>query len=284
MRRILSIEKPDLVVLTGDMITGNNIVDNASTYWYQMVEPMIELDIRWAITFGNHDDLSTGKQGSREALLKYDMSFPLSVSLPGPPHIHGLSNYILEIYSSELNEIRFLLFLFDSNDECIQSHDENGRSGCIHPDQVEWYRQQTYHYLNKTNCTLPALAFFHIPLQEYMELWNNHICFGTNNDSVACQSTNCGLFAAFLERGNVRGVFVGHNHGNDYCGELNGIQLCYGRHSGYGGYGNWERGARIIEIYENKSLFNTWIRFESDRKENKGILHKPTYSGQTECY
>jgi hypothetical protein len=79
-----------------------------------------------------------------------------------------------------------------------------------------------------------------------MFVWNNFVCYGTNNDSVACQgfiivlklrvylkaALNTGLFAAFLQMGDVKGIFVGHNHGNDFCSNLIGVQMCFGRHSG----------------------------------------------------
>ena len=44
----------------------------------------------------------------------------------------------------------------------------------------------------------------------------------------------------------------------------NGLNLCFGRHSGYGGYGTWTRGSRQIVLSEatlGKSL-ETWIRLE----------------------
>ena len=37
--------------------------------------------------------------------------------------------------------------------------------------------------------------------------------------------------------GHVLGVFVGHDHGNDWCCPHSGMMVCYGRHTGYGGYG-----------------------------------------------
>ena len=48
----------------------------------------------------------------------------------------------------------------------------------------------------------------------------------------------------------LRGVFVGHDHINDYEGTLHGIRLCYGRGSGYQCYGleGYAKGARIIDI------------------------------------
>ena len=69
MSTILSIENPDLVVLTGDLITGNNIIDNATAYWKEMVSPMVQAKIPWAVAFGNHDSLASGKGGSRVDLM-----------------------------------------------------------------------------------------------------------------------------------------------------------------------------------------------------------------------
>ncbi|KAJ3272832.1 purple acid phosphatase, partial [Blyttiomyces sp. JEL0837] len=52
-------------------------------------------------------------------------------------------------------------------------------------------------------------------------------------------------------------AFTGHDHGTGWCcpglkgSHLEGIQFCFGKHSGYGGYGDWERGARVIELKFN---------------------------------
>ncbi len=89
MRTILSIEKPDVVILTGDMLTGNNIqycckfteiyiIDNATAYWRKMVQPMVDLNFYWAITFGNHDDLASGVNGTREDLMKVNFCTSLA--------------------------------------------------------------------------------------------------------------------------------------------------------------------------------------------------------------
>ncbi|KAF9600707.1 hypothetical protein IFM89_011378 [Coptis chinensis] len=37
-------------------------------------------------------------------------------------------------------------------------------------------------------------------------------------------SINSSFFASLLEAGDVKAVFTGHDHLNDFCGELNGIQ------------------------------------------------------------
>ena len=43
---------------------------------------------------------------------------------------------------------------------------------------------------------------------------------------------NTGMFAAMVETGSVMGVFVGHDHDNDYVVAEKGIALGYGRFSG----------------------------------------------------
>jgi hypothetical protein len=50
-----------------------------------------------------------------------------------------------------------------------------------------------------------------IPLQEYMYVWNENICYGTNNDSIACQAQNTGLFAASKEQGDIKGELLQYN-------------------------------------------------------------------------
>jgi hypothetical protein len=45
----------------------------------------------------------------------------------------------------------------------------------------------------------------------------------------------------------------------------NGVNLCFGQHTGYGGYGTWTRGSRQILVTEEMlKTFEaeTWIRLE----------------------
>ena len=61
---------------------------------------------------------------------------------------------------------------------------------------------------------------------------------------------------------------VGHNHGNDFCCHAGGgLHLCYGRHTGYGGYGTWDRGARVYELSidlgtSGSFKWSSWVRME----------------------
>lgn len=52
--------------------------------------------------------------------------------------------------------------------------------------------------------------------------------------------------------------------------------ICFGQHSGYGGYGSWTRGARQILISETslpKREINTWIRLETGDKVGSVTLN-----------
>jgi hypothetical protein len=77
-----------------------------------------------------------------------------------------------------------------------------------------------------------------------------------------------------LECGDVMGIFVGHDHENDYIGSYHGIALAYGRFSGgRNTYGSLTRGARVIVLKENKREFDTWIR-----EKGGNVLYPCTYN------
>lgn len=97
MDRLLEAEKPDFIVFSGDQLTGNNIHDNATVYWGQIVSIAQKWGVPWASIFGNHDTAPLEKRSttSRKELMSFDRSFNLSYSQHGPDSIHGVSNYLL---------------------------------------------------------------------------------------------------------------------------------------------------------------------------------------------
>lgn len=114
--------------------------------------------------------------------------------------------------------------------------------------------------------TLPSLAFLHIPILEFKNIENKETTIGTNMEGVASSEINSGLFSSFLEKQDVMGVFVGHDHDNNYIGIEHDIALAFGRTTGIDAYGVLERDARIIRLYEDKFRFDTWIRTRKERE------------------
>lgn len=268
--RILSIERPDLVALTGDVMsagTGKNIPGWFKERWTYAMLPMTKLNIPWAFTFGNHD--AEGELSAKE-IVKFDSTFENSLTQMGPDDIDGTTNYVLSIQSSNSPNTNVNLFFMDSG---VKNCYGVPGWGCVTNSQVEWFRK-----ISK-KITIPALLFMHIPLVEVMDLWNERKCFGNKSEPVCCQALNTGLFSTILESKNVKAAFFGHDHYNDYYGDYYGVILGYGRKSGYGSYTpkkGKKIGARVIEIQESPNFsIKTWIRQEDGTLDDQQHVHMP---------
>lgn len=210
---------------------------------------------------GNHDSQA---DIGRDAVASLDMTLNISMTEKGPSRLHGTSNYVYPVYDQAGENKLFYLWAFDSMSDNCEGVDG---WGCVYPDTVEWYRNKSEELIQADNATLPGYAFFHIPLPEYLEMTNTMNLFGKRNENVCCFSVNTGLYAAFKEMGNMNATFCGHDHNNDYFGDYYGIDLHYGRKTGYGGYGppaGMQRGAKILEfsLVDDELKLDTWIRQE----------------------
>ncbi|XP_021858505.1 probable inactive purple acid phosphatase 16 [Spinacia oleracea] len=301
MSFILDQEKPDFVIYLGDVLTADNIpIANASLYWDQALSPTKDRCIPWAAVFGNHDDAhfiwptewfsdsgipplkcsslissSSGEDNcifmgtTRLQLMNHDIgSSALSFSQKGPNNLWpSVSNYVLKISSSDDSEspVAYLYFL-DSG-------------GGTYPEvistvQAKWFNS-TAQEINPDS-RVPEIIFWHIPSRAYKTVAPSGVinkpCVGSiNKESVAPQEAEHGIMKALEARPSVQAVFVGHNHGLDWCCPYKKFWLCFTRHSGYGGYGNWTRGARVLEINEQPFSLKSWITMED------GSLHSHVF-------
>ena len=257
MEKILEQEKPDLVVFTGDMV----FCENNKYGLRKVLEPVIKANIPFASVFGNHD---AEKGSSKEELLKVLQESELCLTKAGDPKISGLCNYVLNINNTD-NKPCWTLYFLDSGDY-IKNPKMEGYD-FIKRDQIQWYVDEATS-IKESYGEIPALSFFHIAIPEYNEVWNYCTCYGEKNEDVCCSKQNSGLFSAMLEMNDVKGVFVGHDHINDYYGELHGIKLCFGRQTGYNSYGKegFAHGARIIKLDQKSSDFETWVRLDNGEK------------------
>lgn len=258
INEIIQQEKPDLIAITGDLIWSE--ADGAGQSYRRVVDHIAQWDIPFAIVYGNHDSEANI---TREELYDIQEGYQHSLSKPGPKDIHGVGNYSLTIQSSDGKGNEALLYFLDSGDYAPKNI---GTYEWIHTDQVSWFVSESQKYANEKTKPLPALAFFHIPLPEYHDVLKRGKVFGNKREQVCCPVVNSGLFTAMLENGNIMGTFVGHDHDNDYCGELHGISLCYGRITGYNVYGELERGARVIQLFEGEHRFESWLRLDNGEK------------------
>nr|WP_322348830.1 metallophosphoesterase family protein [Paenibacillus albus] len=259
MELVLDQTSPDLVVFTGDLIYSKDCIDEKQSL-RDAVRPVEDRGIPWAAVYGNHD---SEHLVTRDELMKVQREHKHCLSSAGPEDIHGVGNYVLLLKAHGSDKPEHALYMFDSGSYSSLPQLEGYE--WIHRDQIEWYVSQSK-ALRAANGgePLPALAFFHIPLPEYDEVWEKELCFGSKHEGVASPRINSGLFAAMMEMGDVGGTFCGHDHVNDYWGALHDIRLCYGRATGYQTYGRegFPRGARIIRLKQGERGFATELRLD----------------------
>jgi hypothetical protein len=291
--KVLNAENPDLVVFTGDIVGGRPQKDG----WNTVLKAVIDRKIPYATVIGNHDDEGDWK---RPQIAEYLSSQPYSLFVAGSEAITGYGNYTLEVHGQG-NKPAAILYFMDSN--AYAKLDGDRGSGYFAFNQVEWYRETSRRLTeNNSGTPYPALAFFHIPLQEYVALHDTTRVFfkrtaatvtGERNEPECPGILNTGMFAAMSEAGDVMATFVGHDHTNNYIGVYGGIALAYGCYSGsYTRLQQYRKmladayvntpykypdlhaaegampgvGGRVIELHESRRSFDTWIRLADGDK------------------
>jgi predicted MPP superfamily phosphohydrolase len=254
INQVLDLENPDMVVLTGDQIYGQDSFDSETTI-FKVVKPLIERKIPYAMVFGNHDD--EGDSLSREKLMDLIQSLPYSVSSAGPDDIDGVGNY--EVIIGDNQDPQIILYMLDSHSRVP------GKIG------YDWFKESQKNYVELLSSSHSAspnalkLAFFHIPLFEYRNIYNKNVdeYQGALVEGVMSPNINTDMFKT-LKNVGVKLISVGHDHCNDFCFNNDDVTLCYGGSvgfGGYGGYGGYQRRIRIFEIDTNlNNQITTWKR------------------------
>ncbi|XP_040930525.1 probable inactive purple acid phosphatase 29 [Gossypium hirsutum] len=106
----------------------------------------------------------------------------------------------------------------------------------------------------------PGLVYFHIPLPEFASFGASNFT-GVRQEGISSASINSGFFnTTMVEAGEVKAVFIGHDHLNDFCGQMTGIQLCYADGFRYHAYGKarWSRRARVVLASLKKTDEGDW--------------------------
>jgi hypothetical protein len=76
--------------------------------------------------------------------------------------------------------------------------------GCVQLDAIDWFRKTSIHLKEKHKRIIPSVSFVHIPPPEIMTRWYSRTCYGTNNESICCQSQNTGLISTIFEQKNIK--------------------------------------------------------------------------------
>lgn len=291
MNQILDQEQPDLVLLGGDNHDGNiQSESQMKTYLTAMSEPMESRKIPWAQIYGNHvqggyEFTMSGPKKARQQEI-YE-SFAYNVSKAG--NVYGMGNYVLPILRSDSDKIAFNVFGLDThsylnenpggqafeNKVLLNRPIYGGLAGSkyetVHFDQIRWYWNASVALEKYNGSKIAAMMFFHIALNEWEYVVKNSKqtgMVGENREGVWPSELNSGLFQACYERGDVKGMFVGHCHRNDFVGTYMGIQLGFTPTIGCHAYFDADkRGARVIEVDQDDAFnFTTRMVYCQDLK------------------
>ncbi|KAK0787777.1 hypothetical protein LTS02_005940 [Friedmanniomyces endolithicus] len=296
MNEVLDAETQQLVVLNGDLITGENAyLENATVKIDQIVAPLLARGLTWASTYGNHD---SQYNLSRHAILAREHRWPRHARTQQMVHgpDAGVSNYYLPVYPSTGNtdEPCLLLWFFDSRGG-FHFQQRNASSGA-HIGQPDWVDQSVVSWFEATNARLtaqynrssiPSLAFVHIPtnasqaaqmgpgidprrqpginddapnLAQQAQGWCED---GSNGPECVYGGQDVPFMRALASTKGLMAVFSGHDHGDTWCYKwdevLPGMEV-----RGDGGVSRQvlAREAAMMAL-DGVGEVETWIRLES---------------------
>lgn len=270
MEQAITRENPDLVVFLGD-ITEQNIKDPEIDYRRsieQIMAPVANANVPYAIVFGNHDDQSyySNTRTDKAAMLSVIQSIGDCRTIDASPSLTGTGTCKIPIYASTGNSVAFDLFMVDSN--TYQNPTDSSNHGGYdnpHADQLAWLAA------NK-DAGVNSLVFQHIPMPEIYNLLTvdpeGEKTYGSTTYAKTLNSNasgylgeypcppnygdNTGEFAALKAMGGVLGVFTGHDHLNDFTGTYDGLTMTAVPGMTYYNYGNESvRGYGVIELDES---------------------------------
>lgn len=246
VRSVIEFEHPDFVMFTGDQVYGPGVENSLR----KLLGIPAEKGIPFAMVLGNHD-----KDYEATPVEMYDIAQSVAGSLMPARTDSVFEDFAIEVKGSKSDDVAYVFYCMDTHakNSVVKGYD------WLFPHQIKWYEKKSDAYGR-----VPALLFMHIPFPEYRDAANNKKALvGNKKEDVCCSAMNSGMFLLIRENGDVKGVFCGHDHNNDFASTYLDMLLAYGRYSGgdtvYNDLG--KNGARVILLDEqNPNTIETWIR------------------------
>ena len=178
---MVTAEKPDLVIVTGDIsfaipTTGTMNNKYAHEYFIRLME---NLGVYWTVTFGNHETEPYNPLKRQEVANLYaDESLERCLYQQSPEGVSGKGNHVINVKNTagEVTESLIMMdshsyihedFFFGLIDSLLWNYDN------IKQDQIDWYEGIINTYQPKS-----SLLFFHIPLAEVKEAYDEYVANG----------------------------------------------------------------------------------------------------------
>ena len=283
-------EKPDLVVVTGDISFAVPFISGTfnNAYAHNTFKRLMErLGVYWTVTFGNHDSEAYNFH-NRAAVSKMYSDESLEYCLfSSEDDIPGEGNHVINVKNS-LGFITRSLYMIDSH--AYTDDDPLGIKwdyDYIKEGQIDCYRvsviksidsnREVYNSLPEdikpmylSQIEPKSLMFMHIPLLEVKMAYDEYVeagrsdtgavifqggVDGEDEEVVFSSRTDTELYETVLELGLTEAIFFGHDHLNNFEIEYNGVLFSYGYsidYLAYSGIANKgaQRGCTVILLSE----------------------------------
>ncbi|GAA5949588.1 hypothetical protein JCM3765_002715 [Sporobolomyces pararoseus] len=139
LRLALDETKPDLVVLSGDQLNGQETSWDARSVILKWAPLLYERQIPWTTVFGNHDEEVTDldHEGQMELMRK----LPYFLGESGPSSVDGTGNYVRSIRAPEEDTVLFNMYFLDSHAKAKSSNPfKDPGYDFLKPSQINWFR------------------------------------------------------------------------------------------------------------------------------------------------
>lgn len=260
LKDTLELVKPDMIVLTGDNISGGRTktVTLSKLAIKEFMDIFEDYGAPVAAVFGNHDD-DNDCLATKEIQMAYYCTYDCFVGKDEGSEISNCGTYNLPVYSHDGENIVFNLWFTDSGNY----NDENdlGGYGCTHKDQIEWYKKTSAALAEQNGGEpVPSINFQHIVVPEIWDALDkdengNWIlpegAKGDLDETPCPPNYSNGQFDAFLEMGDVLATVSGHDHVNNYEIDYKGIKIINTPGVGFRSYNNENVGSRVFILDEN---------------------------------
>lgn len=252
IRQAVERYKPDLIILTGDIVYGK--FDDNGSMLQEYVAFMETLDTPWAPVFGNHDNES--KMGVDWQCQQF---VEAENCLFKQRDLTGNGNYSIGIVQDD--ELKRVFFMLDSNgcgamsaESMANGHSQKDVGFGI--DQISWYVESAREIKAQSPNTKLSFAF-HIQIAAFeyaLGTYTNYndlkydydsarVNLDDNADAIA--AGNFGYIGAPAKGAwdnsyevfdelvglGVDSIFVGHEHNNSASIDVSGVRLQYGQKS-----------------------------------------------------
>ena len=288
LRAALDEARPDLVVLTGDQIRGyamefslGESEERARTVVRKICSPMVERNIPFVVTYGNHDRQCGVGNEVQEGWYKVIPGCVNGLVASHEPQLYyDAGTLAVPMLSHDGKDIRLAVIVADSGAG-------SGSAGYepFDPKITSWITESEKELAERAGHRVPCILYQHIPPVQVYDCLRD-ACEGEHGvpgfrlhyrpgrtlvpiddlrvsgglkEPVCSPDSDTGEVAALTREGSTFAVYFGHDHKNTLVCHYGDMDLGYAPSAGFGSYGpGTARAARLFVFDEkNPALYTT---------------------------